>query len=278
MEGKPVKMELDTGAPVLLMSWSKFNSIFPGHGLEPCDLLNVPMQTYLGEPIRVKGQAQVEVCYEQQQVKLPLVVVEGDDPSIFGCQWLDWNSINSVRNESLKGMLDRHAEVFKSELGTLKGYEAKNLGGFGAQPRFHNARPVLYAMKSEVEAALDRLQKDGIIEPIQFADWAASIVAVLKSDGKSLRICGDFKVTINQALKLDRYPIGTPFQKLKIFWHSLIAGGKAFTKLGMSQAYQQLLLEEDSKRFVVINTHRGLFRYNRLPLESLRPQGYSSVL
>ena len=33
----------------------------------------------------------------------------------------------------------------------------------------------------------------------------------------------------------------------------------------MSQAYQQIPLEENSKKFVVINTHRGLFQYNRLP-------------
>ena len=44
-----------------------------------------------------------------------------------------------------------------------------------------------------------------------------------------------------------------------------LAGGKAFTKLDMSQAYQQLLLDEESRKYAVINTHRGLFRYNRLP-------------
>ena len=33
----------------------------------------------------------------------------------------------------------------------------------------------------------------------------------------------------------------------------------------MSHAYQQLLLEEESKQYLTINTHRGLFRYNRLP-------------
>ena len=33
----------------------------------------------------------------------------------------------------------------------------------------------------------------------------------------------------------------------------------------MSQAYQQLLLDEPSKKLVVINTPRGLFQYNRLP-------------
>ena len=44
-----------------------------------------------------------------------------------------------------------------------------------------------------------------------------------------------------------------------------LAGGKMFTQLDMSQAYQQLLLDDQSKNYVVVNTHRGLFRYNRLP-------------
>ena len=44
-----------------------------------------------------------------------------------------------------------------------------------------------------------------------------------------------------------------------------LAGGKQFSKLDMSQAYQQLLLDESSRQYVVINTHKGLFCYSRLP-------------
>ena len=44
-----------------------------------------------------------------------------------------------------------------------------------------------------------------------------------------------------------------------------MAGGKAFTKLDLSQAYQQVSLAEKSRKYVVINTHRGLFCYNRMP-------------
>jgi len=95
---------------------------------------------------------------------------------------------------------------------------------------------------------------------VQYAEWAAPIVPVLKADGKSLRICRDFKVTVNKASKLDRYPI----PKIKDLFATL-AHSKKFSKLDMNQAYQQILLEEDSKKFVVINTHRGLFHYNRLP-------------
>ena len=93
---------------------------------------------------------------------------------------------------------------------------------------------------------------EGIIESVQFADWSAPIVPVVKSDGKSLRICGGFKLTVKQASKLDRYSI----PKVKDLFVRL-AGGKAFTKLDMSQAHQQLLLDEESQKYAVINTHRG---------------------
>lgn len=44
----------------------------------------------------------------------------------------------------------------------------------------------------------------------------------------------------------------------------MLAGGKMFTKLDWSRAYQQLLLDEESKQYVTINAHMGLFKYNRL--------------
>ena len=60
--------------------------------------------------------------------------------------------------------------------------------------------------------------------------------------------------------KLDRYRI----PKIEDLFTTL-AHGKTFTKLDISQAYQQVPLEEESKKYVVVNTHRGLFRYNKLP-------------
>ena len=44
-----------------------------------------------------------------------------------------------------------------------------------------------------------------------------------------------------------------------------LAGGKTFTKLHLSQTYQQIELEKSSKNYVVINTQKGLFRYTRFP-------------
>ena len=44
-----------------------------------------------------------------------------------------------------------------------------------------------------------------------------------------------------------------------------LAGSTVFTKLDMSQAFLQLLLDDQSKELLTINTHKRLFVYNRLP-------------
>ena len=67
-------------------------------------------------------------------------------------------------------------------------------------------------------------------------------------------------MTISQASRLDRYPI----PKVEDLLVSL-AGGQSFTKLDLSQAYLQVKLKEESRKYVVVNTHKGLFQYTRLP-------------
>ena len=157
-------------------------------------------------------------------------------------------------------MLAQHQAIFQEGLGTLVGYYTQIQIDPSAMPKFCKARAVPYAYQALVNKELDRLVDQGILTPVRFADWATPIVPVLKSDKQSVRICGDFKRTVNQASKVDKYP--NP--KIEDLFTSL-AGGKTFTTLDMSQAYQQLLLDEPRQKLVVINTPKGLFQYNRLP-------------
>ena len=101
--------------------------------------------------------------------------------------------------------------------------------------------------------------KQGVIEPISFSEWADPIVPVLKKDG-TVRICGDYKLSVNQASKVDSYPL----PRIDDLFASL-AGVKTFMKLDLANAYQQIPLDDQSKKIVAINTHKGLFQYNRLP-------------
>ena len=73
-------------------------------------------------------------------------------------------------------------------------------------PHFFKPRSVPLALKTKVEAELERLVEEGIVEPVTFSEWAAPIIPVMKGDG-SIRICGDYKLTVNRGAKADVYPI-----------------------------------------------------------------------
>ena len=83
-------------------------------------------------------------------------------------------------------------------------------------------------------------------------------MVVPKQDG-SYHLCGDYKVTVNQALEVNQYLM----PKLEDLLATL-AGGQKFTKLDLRQAYQQLRLDNQSKSYTTINTHKELYRYTQL--------------
>jgi len=126
-------------------------------------------------------------------------------------------------------------------------------------PRFFKPHPVPFTIIDAISRELDHMEKQGTTEKVDHSEWVAPIVAVPKKDGK-FRISGDYKVTVNQALAVDQYPLPKPDELF-----ATLAGGKVFTKLDLSQAYLQLRLDEKSADYVTINTHQGLYRCNRLP-------------
>ena len=191
-------MEIDTGASVSIISLETFNAIREGESTLELAEPTVKLHSYSGEPIQVCGTTQVKVVHHEQALTLPLVVTEGNGPTLLGRNWLealrlDWRTIFRIgKNLTLQQVLDRHPDVFKEELGKLQGTSAKIYVERNATPRFEKARPVPFAIRQKVEQELDRLQALGIVQPVQFSDWASPIVPVRKLDG-TVRICGDFK-------------------------------------------------------------------------------------
>ena len=86
------------------------------------------------------------------------------------------------------------------------------------------------------------------MEKVTHSDWAALIVTVPKRDG-SIKLCGDYKVTVNPVLDVDKYPLPRPEN---IF--AILASGKKFTILDLSHAYNQLILDEWPEVFVMKET------------------------
>ena len=81
----------------------------------------------------------------------------------------------------------------------------------------------------------------------------------MKKD-ESVRLCGDYKTTVNRDLDVDQYPLPKPDDLF-----ATLAGGQHFSKIDLTSAYQQLQLDEESQPLTTINTHRRLFQYTRLP-------------
>lgn len=129
----------------------------------------------------------------------------------------------------------------------------------GALPRFLKCRNIPFALKDDVLTELNRLVQLGILEPTQYSEWATPIVVVRKKDG-SLRICGYYRSTVNQAVKSNVYPLPTS-QEL----FAKLGKGRFFSKLDLAQAYQQLVVDDTTAELLTINTVQGLYKVRRLP-------------
>ena len=262
--GVDMIMEVDAGAALSVISEQTYNSLWSDPPpVQPCSSI---LKTYTGEVIKVKGVIDVDVMYKDQQASLKLIVTSGEGPCLLGRDWLntlklDWSQLNQVYQLSTQcqDLVAKHRLLFADELGLVQGMKAKFHINKDATPKFCKARPVPYALKSKVEDELSRLEKEGVIRPVEFSQWAAPIVPIVKRDG-TIRICGDYKLTVNRAAKTDAYPL----PRIEDLFASL-TGGQLFTKLDLAHAYQQVPLEEESQLLTTVNTHKGLYCYNRLP-------------
>ena len=103
----------------------------------------------------------------------------------------------------------------------------------------------------KIEVEFRRLQDLGIITPVQHSEWAAPIVPIMKRDS-SMRLRSDYKVIV-KVLIPDNYPL----PRIEDIFAALQE--RKFSKLDLSQAYQQLPLDPDSKKFTTINLIKVLF-------------------
>ena len=108
------------------------------------------------------------------------------------------------------------------------------------------------------------------MEKVLHSEWAAPVVVVLTGDGK-IRLCGDFKVTMNKSLEVNQHLL----PKSDELFAAL--SGVKFSKIDLTQAYQQMVLDKDSRVYVTINTHLGLFRYTCLPFGIASERNYSQL-
>ena len=260
----PVDMVLDTGASLSIISQATFNRLKQHDATLTLHPSATRLLTYTGEPIPVVGATNMIVQLGEIVATLSAQVVVGEGPDLMGRDWLgrlkvNIGQVNLLEHDKIKEVLDKHEAVFDGNIGCLKDAKVTLHVNEAAKPKFLKPRTVPYLLREKVEKQLSKMEQQGIISPVQHSQWAAPIVPVPKNDG-TVRICGDFKTTINQVSVTETYPL----PRVDDLFADL-SGGKFFTKLDMSNAYLQLPLSDESKQYVTINTHKGLFQFNRLP-------------
>ena len=264
-------MEIDTGSAVATMPVVRFNKVFKDHPREKTD---IQIKTASNHIVIPNSLTHVKVSYNEQTCILPLYLMDDENfPILLGRSWLEklrlpWSemfpvsSTAAVKNSSNSNpemeILKKFPDVCKSDIGCFTGEPQRLYCASDVRPVFLKFRTPPVALINAIEKELDKLVSNGVIEKVERSDWATPIVSIPKANG-SVRICGDFKATVNRYLQVEQHPlpnIRNIFDKLK---------GNEFTVLDIRQAYLHIPINQNDRELLTISTHRGLYRFTRLP-------------
>ena len=208
---KSVDIVLDTGSSVTITPNNVWTDVLAAKSLLQTD---VKLRSYSGHEIPFVGEAKVHVSYGDQQACLPVIVTASNGPTRVGRNWLsvlkvDWKQIKRISLKLLdqvENLVSKYSSLFDGGLGNIKGVTAHLKLRESATPQFFKPRPVPFALKEKITKELNRLERLGVLEKVEFLDWATLIIPVLKPDG-TVKICGDYTVTMNPVLEV---PHGVP--------------------------------------------------------------------
>lgn len=255
---------IDSGASMSVMPDFIFNRYFRDVTLSPDKRT---LSGYDGKPLNLVGSACFTVEYNNIKNNLLFTVVINGSELIVGRDFMEAfnlkivpvmdNSVSTIKDK-IEMIYNEFPEVFSPGLGKFSKHKVSFKVNKEARPVFFNARPVPFAIKEKIERELETMVADGIISPVTSSEYASPIVPVIKKNG-NVRICVDYKRSLNLMTDLERYPLPSINEVV----HK-VSSGKVFAKLDLRQAYSQLELADFCKKYTTINTHLGLFQYNRL--------------
>lgn len=276
INGKILLMECDTGAGTTVCSWELYEEKFRNSRIRPCFKR---FSVVSGERIIIKGQIKVQVEFNNCMKELHLIIIHASRKFVplMGRDWLNelvpkWrdafkiNTVLELRNHdqwvknAVETIKRNFTLAFDDDLTKpIKEVVVDIRIDKTAQPFVHKPYTVAFKHRDKVSAHIDALEKIGILEKVEYASWASPLVVVVKSN-KDLRVCMDGSKTVNPHIITHHYPL--PLIEDLITNKS---GAKRFALIDLRGAYQQLIVSEETKKLLVVNTHKGLYAYTRLP-------------
>ena len=180
----------------------------------------------------------------------------------------------SVLLKACEQLCDEFPSLFSPGLGVLKDFELDVKFKEDATPVFCKPRTVPIALQEDLEAAYDEGIAKGVWKPTTFCNYGTPVVPIRKKDSKGkptgkLRVCGDYSVSVNPQLAEHRHPIPLPEELMRKF-----GGGHLYSKIDLSDAYNQIQLSPASQEKLALSTHRGVLLQQRLPFGIASAPGY----
>nr|XP_029725296.1 uncharacterized protein K02A2.6-like [Aedes albopictus] len=275
IDGRALRMELDTGAPCGIIAESKLRHIKPNYSLSKTDR---QFSSYTGHPINCLGRIPVNVTVGTTNRRLNLYVVAGESDSLFGREWISQfvdqinlnrlfsEPVNSISNSGLTAdqttrltaLLDSFEDVFSDVPGKLVGPPAKVHLKPNVSPVFVKARDVPHALRERYAAEIDKKLASGFFKRVEYSEWSSPTHIVVKKNG-DLRITGNYKPTINPRMVVDEHPI----PKIETIFNKM-NGATMFCHLDVTDAYTHLPIDEEFSHTLTLNTAtHGLIRPTR---------------
>ena len=243
INGVKTPMEVDSGSQVTVMSAETLSEL--GILVKLCDPGKRFLKTANGSKEQVSGTGRVQVEFRGVSAKLELTVVEGKFETLLGRNWFnrllgeDWldrllgvHQVKSCTRERELRTVEqlKKSKIFTTELGAVEGVEAEIILRTGHQPKYLRSRPLPMAVKEKVIRELEKMEALGIIARVEDSEYATPIVPVVK--GTKVRICGDYKTTINQDILYGNYEIPTTEECF-----AKMAGCRVFCLIDVKKAY-----------------------------------------
>ena len=249
--GERITLEIDSGSGVTLLNEETYERLKKRHKALALNKADLKLLTYTGNQITALGQIILPVKFRNCNKTSKAYVVSGHGPNLLGRCWMQELGVSipqvhaantsAPMPDDIAAILQELSSVFEPGLGKYNGPQVHLDVEVSATPTFCKARQIPFALREKVDAEIDRLVKEGIYVPTSYSKWTTPLVPVLKPNGQ-VRLCGDYKCTVNHAAKRDIYPMPTVEE---IF--SKLADSSLFYKIDLSQAFQQLTLAEKSQ-------------------------------
>jgi len=248
---------IDTGSVHSIIPKNGLSKFFPNAQILSTD---VTIRGITGDVLPIVGSSIVPIKMPNSKTVECSFLVSNRGPSVLGLQALRMLKIDISLLTTPTESSDIKSLILKcSELTGGMHIPAIKLESSG-DPIFLKRRIIPFGLREPVRLSLQSMCDKGVLTQVESSKWATPIVTPLKADGKTPRICGDYRMTLNKTLLQHTCTTEEPEDVLY-----RLSGSKVFSKIDLKDAYLQIPLDRESSELTVINTPFGLYRYNFLP-------------